>query len=142
MYVFLIYMLNRKDIFRKLSDICVQEDPAVSAKIQGILRNPIIQAWVSDLPLIPSYLLTILGSFKDLQQFVSQEFIWEYWAKSLVEEHSSHPDITEIAELAEVEEYVHRFGRNGLKLPADSIHELRIAYDKCRSGRFRGFDYS
>ena len=78
MYVFLIYMLNRKDIFRKLSDICVQEDPAVSAKIQGILRNPIIQAWVSDLPIIPSYLLTILGSFKDLQQFVSQEFIWEY----------------------------------------------------------------
>lgn len=129
-------MLTRNGVFKKLSDHCLSEDPAASAKVQTIMRNPSIHAWVEEIPVISSLLLTLLGSFEGLQHLVTKDLVWEYWSKTLVEEQSSHPDVTEIAELAEVETYVYRFGTKGLKLPINSVEELRVAYVTCCRRRF------
>jgi hypothetical protein len=129
-------MLTRRDVFKKLSDRCWNENAAVSAKIQTIVRNSNIHGWVGELPVIPDLLLSLLGCFENLDSLVSKGFVWEYWSKALVEENSAYPDVTEIAELAEIESHVHRFGVMGLQLPVDSIDELRVAYAECRRRRF------
>jgi hypothetical protein len=46
-------MLTRKDIFRKLSDNCMSQGDALSAKVQNIVRNPTLQQWTDELPVIP-----------------------------------------------------------------------------------------
>lgn len=128
-------MLTRRDIFKKLSDRCLNENDAVSAKIQNIIRNPTLLDWVEEMPVIPDLLLTLLG-FEDLELLVTKDFVWEYWSKSLVEDEKSFPDVTEIADLVEVEEHLHRFGEVGLRLPINSIKKLRMAHERCRRRRF------
>ena len=133
-------IITRKEIYRQLSERCLTENAAVSAKIQAIIRNPVVSSWVAEMPIIPDLMLTLLGAFENLDKLVTKDFVWEYWSRSLVEDEYEAPDVTLIADMDDMARYVEYMGGYDPQyFPIKSSDDLRRDVVKCRSQIRRRF---
>lgn len=125
------YELTEDEILEKLTDRCRKDNPNISSNIDSILSSATLQDWIRELRSITDHLLTVLGSFEDIEKMVSKQFIFDYHRKSLAEDEQSHPEIDVIAELAELENYAENAGGYDSEIfPIKSLKDLREKYKK------------
>jgi hypothetical protein len=122
---------KKSELFYKLSDVCLDRNSVLVGKIRCILNNPTVTAWVDQLPIIPNLMLDLL-TFERIHEMVTENFMWQYFSISLVEDQNDAPDITPISHLCDIE---NDFDRYQDMLPIDSLDELERTM-KWRSGSF------
>jgi hypothetical protein len=111
------------NIYAALSDLALDDD-LHAEKLIDALRNPLVEKCIHDFPIITQVFLEMI-SIPKIDELVTQDFLWEYWSKTLVEEQEDAPDVTQIADLVQVSE------ASGRKIwppaPYESIQQLSDA---------------
>jgi hypothetical protein len=77
------------------------DDEYHTEKLHAALSDSTIRQCIHDFPVIPALFLEAI-SVPNIGKLVTKEFLWQYWSKTLVEDQSDCPDITQIADLVQV----------------------------------------
>jgi hypothetical protein len=86
-----------EELRSKLSEQAL-ESPALESKLREISQNARLCIWLEKLPTIPDGFIDILHT-KNIDQFITETFLWRQWAYWLVEEHSDAPLINSITDI-------------------------------------------
>jgi hypothetical protein len=107
-------------IYAALSDLTLEDDLHVE-KLVCALRNPLVEQCIHDFPIITQAFLEMI-SIPKIDELVTQDFLWQFWSKALVEEQAEAPNVTQIIDLLQVSTPEGR--KPWPPLPYNSIEQL------------------
>lgn len=107
-------------IYAALSDIALDDD-LHAEKLISALRNPLIERCIHDFPIITQAFLEMI-SIPKIDELVTQNFLWEHWSKSLVQEQEDAPNVSAVIDLLKASTPTGR--KPWPPLPYNSIEQL------------------
>lgn len=96
-----------EDLHSKLTEKALDDmldEDMLYRRLSGISKNIKLCKWLEKIPTIPANFILIVDT-ENLDQFITEDFLWRLWAYWVVEEHRDAPLINSVNDISAYVDY-------------------------------------